>query len=53
LVVSLATYTAAAGIIFIPPTNPGVAPVIPAEATESIITALNCQFLADKKEFMI
>jgi hypothetical protein len=53
LVVSPATYTAAAGINFIPPTNPGVAPVIPAQATGSMITEVNRQFLADNKEFMI
>jgi hypothetical protein len=53
LVVSPATYTAAAGVVFNPPTNPGIAPIIPVQATIPMITELNRQFLADNKEFMI
>jgi hypothetical protein len=51
LVVSPADYTAAAGVAFIAPINPGTAPTIVIGATSAVITEANRQFLADQKEF--
>jgi hypothetical protein len=53
LVVSPTNYTAAAGIAFNPPTNPGTAPIVPLQATTAMVTELNCQFIADQKEFTV
>jgi hypothetical protein len=52
LVVTPATYNIASNnVAFIPPPNPGAAPVHPPQATQAIITETNRQFLADLNEF--